>query len=86
MKPLEALGELYNYAHSYDDLGIEEADKLYELVEKQLKALEIVKAKDVDIYFLKRAEDYETYCFTYHSSNQITEDEFDLIKGALAND
>ena len=63
----------------------------YELIrekqenDKKLKALEIIKKKDVDVGWLKRAKDLNEYNngMGINSYSALTKEEYDLLKGWL---
>ena len=51
--------------------------------EKKLKALEIIKEKSVNLEFLKCSENYEQYCLICSYGNEISKEEYDLLKEVL---
>ena len=53
------------------------------LVEKKLKALEIIKEKNVDIYQIKYMETLDDYNSVRGEEDRLTEEEFSLLKGIL---
>ena len=56
-------------------------------VEKELKALEIVKEKNFDLYYLQDSKDLEMYndaCDHYRNLCYLTQEEFDLLKEVLS--
>ena len=81
-KELKALAQLkQNYkdeTHLFDD-------ELLAIIEPALKALEIIKEKNVNVGDFKRcksSEDYNAYC-CYSEKEQLTEEEYDLLKEVL---
>lgn len=58
-----------------------------DIIEKELKALEIIKKKNVEIWTIKMAKDVETYnelVLKYKIySPALTQKEFDLLKDVL---
>ena len=52
-------------------------------IEKSLKTLEIIKNKKVNLEFLKCSENYEQYCLICSYGNEITKEEYDLLKEVL---
>ena len=92
MKGLEALDKIKN-----DDFPLMVAtyppipttmngytkEELFEIIEKELKALEIIKNKNVELEYLKCCEDYEQYKTLCSYWNEITEEECDLLKEVL---
>lgn len=89
MKALEALSYLDDIAHGrkmdYDP------HELKLLVEKELKALEIISRRKVNVLELCVCSDYETFIsffneFNYHGEYDeyvITREEYDLLREAL---
>lgn len=72
-------------------------DKDFEIIKKQLKALEIIKNKNVDVWLLKNC-DYENYCRIRKEAmidnkiycddgavidNELTQEEYDFLKEVL---
>ena len=53
-------------------------------IEKDLKALEIIKTKKVDVNWLYREKTLEGYNFAYEGTNEshlcLTQEEYDLLK------
>lgn len=77
MTGLDALKEINKvipYAHITNE---------YKIIEKELKALEIIKDKRVNLEYLKCCETYEQYCLICSYGNEITKEEFDLLKEIL---
>ena len=66
------------------------------VIEKELKALEIIKTKNVDIFFLINSCDEvdkyneeiidNTMYYCYSNCRKLTQEEFDLLKEALENE
>ena len=58
-----------------------------DIVVKELKALEIIKSKNVDIAILKNTENVEQYNNTvllfFKCSKELTQEEYDLLKEVL---
>lgn len=84
-KGLEALRLLDHIYGRSNELSIEE----YEIIKKELKALEIIKKKDVDVGLLREEtlESYndimrERYDYT-EIDYTLTQEEFDLLKEVL---
>ena len=80
-KCLEALCYLDDIAHGrkmdYD------AHELKLIIEKELKALEIIKEKRVDIGWLIRSQNYSKYNLGVGSSQALKKQEYDLLKEVL---
>lgn len=81
-KELEALNKIQ---HDFGQLKGQELVNCYEVIEKSLKALEIIKEKNVDI---RRIE----VCYTVkdynkgrdeHLNYELTEEEYETIKEVL---
>ena len=87
MKGLEALKTVKKLASAY--AGDKYAETLTEEIEKELKALEIIKNKKVNIYHIWVFDNYtqykEHYKFSeYHAiEDMLTFEEFDLLKKQL---
>lgn len=58
-------------------------DTDFELIEKELKALEIIKSKRLNLECLKTSKDYEEYSLLYYYFGDITKQDFDLLKEVL---
>ena len=71
--------------------GLEELELIKELnvckstsnIEKELKALEIIKEKIVDIGWLIRSENYSKYNLGVSESQALKKAEYDLLKEVL---
>lgn len=95
LTPLEALRKLYwdkavNNEYGYNGRSKENNEKFYQeckelndIIEKELKALEIIKSKRVNLEFLKCSENYEQYCLICSYGNEISKEEYDLLKEVL---
>ena len=62
--------------------------KKYREVEKEHKAIEIIKKKNIDVYFLRSSEtpiEYMTFNF-FNRWKALTQEEFDLLKEVLKDD
>ena len=83
-KGLEALKTFLRWfddEHWGLDEVIKETDE-YKVIEKELKALEIVKEKFVNFVLLKEAKNVQEYNngVYYFPIMRLTQDEFDLLK------
>ena len=99
MKGLEALKELRVIANTYCSFNgtqCEHNKELAEIIEKSLKALEIIKEKNVNMFGFKRDikqlgnrftyKYYQCNLGNYHSGfeiQELTEEEFSLLKEVL---
>lgn len=55
-----------------------------DVIEKELKALEIIKNKEINITLLKESEEIEDYnCCCLLTSVELTQEEYDLLKEVL---
>lgn len=54
-----------------------------ETISKELKALEIIKVKEVDIKAFNDLQDLEDY--NYYCSPELTQEEYNLLKETLCN-
>ena len=75
--------ELENIKHYDSRVGLHEND--YTILEKSLKALEIIKKKSVDVYyFTKQIPTLERYnLYIENEDRKLTLDEYDLLKEEL---
>ena len=83
MKGLEALEKLEN-EECYTDYEYRVA---YNIIEKELKALEIIKNKEINIHalllHLKRFDKADGYNVLVGEKYKLTQKEYDLLKGVL---
>ena len=77
-KELEIFYEMKHYL-SLEWSDLEDLD----IVEKSLKALEIIKNKELNIYFVKRLS-LEDFNFQCRIEQQLTQEEYDLLKEVLS--
>ena len=83
MTGLEALNIL---ARNVEYLKIDtfyECKGAYQFLEKSLKALEIIKEKNVNIYQIKYMETLDDYNSVRGEEDRLTEEEFNLLKEVL---
>lgn len=81
-KGLEALCYLDDIAHGRK-MSLD-PHELKLIVEKELKALEIIKVKGIDIDILKYHKDLEHYNFAIRGRfEHLTKEEYDLLKEVL---
>ena len=64
-------------------IGVEEWRLAAEKIEKDLEAWEIVKEKQVDIFYINVCKNAESYNKYKTSIKKLTNDEFDKIKKVL---
>lgn len=79
-KGLEALKIIYEL----EDLqgGRDEFWKAYRIIEKELKAFQIIKEKLVDVNWLKGCDELQDY--NWCNNVELTQEEYDLLKEALS--
>ena len=58
----------------------------WEIIDKALKAVKIIKEKKVNLEYLKCCENYEQYKTICSYWNEITQKEYELLKEVLSND
>ena len=80
-KSLEALIDL-SQQHKIS-LTEEHRIECYKVIEKELKSLEIIKEKLVDIGWLIRSENYSKYNLGVGSSQALKRNEYNLLKEVL---
>ena len=78
-KGLEALQDLYSIIKEPNVLTL----KAYDNVAKELKVLEIIKEKRVDIGWLIRSKNCSKYNLGVGSSQALKKEEYDLLKEVL---
>lgn len=82
-KGLEALNTI-RHIHDMECGEDESINKDFDIIEKELKALEIIKNKDVDVEYFKikkdkgSLEDYNVRLY-----DELTQEEYDLLKEVL---
>lgn len=83
LTPLEALNTIYNL----EDLqgGRDEFWKAYRIIEKSVKALEIIKEKGNFLWLQYDEYDNKYYIYDNESyqHNEITKEEYDILKEVL---
>lgn len=72
----------------FDEYLFREYKEEYNIIEKELKALEIIKKKEVNFEVFGAFETYKDYEIYYDKKfhlieNKLTEEEFNLLKEAL---
>lgn len=90
-KGLEALKELLEYVNfeNRHDSKSEKAVSNFDIIEKELKALEIIKNKKVAYLFMWLIEKHNKKCALRlynepcEEDRKITEEEYDLLKEVL---
>lgn len=94
MTGLEALDKLFygGYCNGGNPNDVDEMDKAYNIIEKKLKALEIVDKKRVNVHkfkwcvFKKYYVNYYNLHFCDEEDQFLNEQEFDLLKEVFCND
>ena len=86
MNELEAFDKIKNECY-WDDMPIVIFPKECIIVEKALKALEVLKKKNVNVKLIKTLESLEEYNNMHADLRskfpELTQDEFDLLKEVL---
>ena len=93
-KGLEALESLRQECNAtyFDEKGKQwwttdkKSDYRCNIIETALKALEIIKKKNFDLYYLQDSKDLEMYndtCDHYRNLCYLTQEEYDLLKEVL---
>ena len=77
LTPLEALQYLSKLVFIYG--GVQQ----YQIIEKSLKALEIIKEKQVNVFIFLHSGDLETYNDMVEYNRKLTQYEYDLLKEVL---
>ena len=90
-KGLEALDGLRFDVSMSQDIKYIEANKECDIIEKELKALEIIKKKEVNVNTLINCiigaiEPLEFYNEKVSANLKLTQQEYDLLKEVLEND
>lgn len=84
MEGLEALKQILeatdtNFIYQYH----EDLENPIKFIEKELTALRIIKNKKVDLEYLKCCKNYKQYKTVCSYWNEITEEEYELLKEVL---
>ena len=88
MKSLEALKEIVDYAIVKFADSENKYQKDLETIEKDLKALEIIKEKQINVSALLELDDlqqHNDYCDMVGGCKKLTQEEYDLLKEVLQN-
>lgn len=92
MKGLEALERIrYTFPFLPTVYTYDVVKEWGEIIEKELKALEIIKEKNVDIWILKSCLTLEQYNYSITKMDNcnvfnLVQEEFDLLKEVLCNE
>lgn len=85
-KALEALKRIKNaptiYVGCASDIYTRYSFECKE-IEKSLKALEIIKEKEVNVFIFLHSGDLETYNDMVEDNRKLKKEEYDLLKGVL---
>lgn len=76
-KELEALQDLSKLVFIYGSV------QQYQIIEKSLKALEIIKEKEVNVFIFLHSGCLESYNDMVEVNRKLTEEEYDLLKEVL---
>ena len=84
---MNGLEKLKTIRHIHDmECGKDKTiDKDFDIIEKELKALEIIKEKKVNCYLLINSENLKDYneCVDDTTEKRLTQEEYDLLKEEL---
>ena len=87
MKKELTLKEALDILENHEDIlgGHDDYWEAYRFIEKQLKALEIIKEKKVDIAYLIACVSYDTYKYLFSRGLKylLTKEEFNFLREAL---
>ena len=85
-KCANTVGSVLGRYHPHGDAAVYEIGDC-DIVEKELKALEIIKEKEVNVYDFKEYESkYEYNKHTKEEFQELTQEEYDLLKEVLSNE
>jgi len=84
-KELSPLGWLNYYKNKLQSSSQTFRPNGFDIIETALKGIEIIKDKRVNLEYLKCCETYRQYCLVCSYGNEITQEEFDLLKEVLEN-
>lgn len=87
-KGLDALDYIKFYTQEVDWAGCLIYDEQFNIIEKELKALEILKDK-LELYFkVEKDKDGNNYYYLFQKvcENYLTSKEYELLKDVLGND
>ena len=80
---IEPFDKITTGLEALDNIDDSYYDDEKEIIRKELKALEIIKEKRVDIGWLIRSEKYSKYNLGVGSSQALKKQEYDLLKEVL---
>lgn len=85
LTPLEHLNVLQKIAKRNTEFLVEKIiiDISYKFLENALKALEIIKEKEVNVFIFLHSGDLETYNDMVEDNRKLTQEEYDLLKEVL---
>lgn len=93
MKGLEALDRIKSFDKTRNRSAIEylleqeNTETYFETIEKELKALEIIRKKGIDVDMIKYHKNLDNYNFALRGRYEhLTQKEFDLLKEVLYED
>ena len=78
LKDIKQLATTIEFDYKKDKVFVKEE---LDIIEKELKALEIIKNKKVDVSFLELG--LEQYNTNLRKKHQLTQEEYDLLKEVL---
>ena len=88
-KGLKALRRIDNHLIRHDETQRKEFDEYVSIIEKELKTLEFIKYKQVNIsalFELDNLHQYNNYCNMVGGCKKLTREQYGLLKEYLNND
>ena len=82
-KGLEALKELKEYWLNHLPLSAKNGLRIVKVLEKEVKTLDIIKEKRVNIDYLRSCKSLEDYNNILIKDWQLTQEEYELLKEVL---
>lgn len=85
MSPFKALSKLTYRANNDNDTTVEDCLEWYNIVATALRALDIIKKKGnfISLEYDKYDDKYYIYDNEYYMHNEITKEEYDLLREVL---
>lgn len=79
---LEALERIRDFRYGKDKLLVCQTE-MYDIIENELKALEIINNKRIDVDWFKECNSYTAYNKSRLIYSKITQEEYELVNKAL---
>ena len=81
--PEQALKDLREDAERHSFEQRQHLNKRLDIIETALKALEIIKEKEVNVFIFLHSGDLETYNDVVEDNRKLTQEEYNLLKEVL---